>query len=175
MDESKKQIRISGIIKESITDGPGIRYVVFTQGCPHHCPGCHNPHTFAFDGGTIADCDEIINDMLSNPLTSGLTLSGGEPFVQPATTAYLAKRARENNLNVITYTGYVFEELLKKAQSDPDVKSLIENSDYIIDGPYLEAYRSLELRFRGSKNQRIIDVKKSLLENKVISINENEL
>ena len=111
--------------------------------------------------------------MLSNPLTSGLTLSGGEPFVQPATTAYLAKRARENNLNVITYTGYVFEELLKKAQSDPDVKSLIENSDYIIDGPYLEAYRSLELRFRGSKTNESLMLK-SLLENKVISINENE-
>lgn len=174
MDKSKMEIRIAGVIKESITDGPGIRYVVFTQGCPHHCPGCHNPQTFPFDGGTIRNCDELIEEMVSSPLTQGLTLSGGEPFAQAKACAYLAKEAKKHRQNVITYTGYTFEELLKMAKANPDVQVLIENSDYIVDGPYIQALRSLELRFRGSKNQRIIDVKQSLATGQIITMKEND-
>jgi anaerobic ribonucleoside-triphosphate reductase activating protein len=167
MDESKKEIRLAGVIEESITDGPGVRFVVFTQGCPHHCPMCHNPQTHDFASGFMKGCDDIVSEMLENPLISGVTLSGGEPFAQAESSAYIARKAKENNKDVFTYTGYTFEELEKKAEKDKGVKDLIENSDYIVDGPFINSLKSLELRFRGSRNQRIIDVAKTLKQKKI--------
>lgn len=156
------EIRLSGIIKESIVDGPGIRYVVFTQGCPHHCEGCHNPDTHDFDGGYIGNTEEIIKDFQKNPLLSGITFSGGEPFCQPEPLLKLAKEVHNLKKNVISYSGYTFEELLKLSKKNQAIKDLMENIDYLIDGKFIISQKTLMLKFRGSKNQRIIDMKKSL-------------
>ena len=154
------QIKIAGLVPESIVDGPGIRFTVFTQGCPHHCPGCHNPQTHDFAGGEWKDTDEIIAQFRQNPLLKGITLSGGDPFVQPAACAELARAAHKAGKDVITYTGYTFEQLL--SGKVPDAGLLLEETDILIDGRFEEEKKSLGLRFRGSSNQRAIDCKKSL-------------
>lgn len=107
-------IRIAGTVSESIVDGPGIRYTIFTQGCPHHCEGCHNPETHDFSGGRLADTDKIYNHIAENPLLKGVTFSGGEPFCQPAPLYDLAKRIKENTkLDIMAYTGFTFEQLIE--------------------------------------------------------------
>ena len=106
-------IRIAGTVDDSIVDGPGFRYTVFTQGCSHHCPGCHNPETHDFAGGRTVDTDAIVAQMRANPLLDGLTLSGGDPMEQPAPCAELARQAHALGLNVWCYTGYTLEQLLQ--------------------------------------------------------------
>ncbi|MGN0654931.1 MAG: anaerobic ribonucleoside-triphosphate reductase activating protein [Oscillospiraceae bacterium] len=159
------EIRIAGTANDSIVDGPGIRFTIFVQGCPHHCKGCHNPQTHPYDGGTVTDTDILLKKALSNPLLDGVTFSGGEPFVYAKQLAYLAKQLKEHNLNIVTYTGYTFERLLAEANEENGFMELLSQTDILIDGPYIEEQRSLLLLFRGSTNQRILDVKKSL-ENK---------
>ena len=105
-------MRIANTVSDSIVDGPGLRFTVFTQGCPHRCPGCHNPDTHDPAGGREAAVEELAEKLLSNPLTDGLTLSGGEPFCQAAECARLAAIAREKGLNVWVYTGYTYERLV---------------------------------------------------------------
>lgn len=151
-------IRIAGLVNDSIVDGPGFRYAIFTQGCPHNCPGCHNPETHSFTGGKCVDTREIIENFRKNPLLDGITLTGGDPFCQPAPCAELARAAHESNLTVWAYSGYLFEEIL----ADPAMRALLEEVDVLVDGPFLLAQRTLSLRFRGSKNQRLIDVRRSL-------------
>ena len=163
-----KKVRIAGIVRESIVDGPGIRFVVFAQGCPHHCDGCHNPSTHDFNGGNLVAVDAIINEMKKNPLLDGITLSGGEPFEQPEAFGELAERAKELGYHVMAYTGYTYEKLL--AKKDEQRLRLLENTDLLVDGKFEMEKKSLLLKFKGSKNQRIIDVKKSLLlKNTVLS------
>lgn len=152
------QIRIAGIEDESIVDGPGIRMVIFTQGCNHNCEGCHNPESHSFHGGELIDIEEIINMVKANPLLDGITLSGGDPFEQSLECSILAKKVKELGLNVVTYTGYTFEEIL----SNEDFKRLLLQTDTLIDGKFDITQKSLMLKFRGSKNQRILDVKKFL-------------
>lgn len=149
-------VRISGVEPESIVDGPGFRYTVFTQGCPHGCPGCHNPQTHPFDGGRTADIRKIFAEICENPLLKGVTLSGGEPFCQPAPLAELARMVHEKGLDVVTFTGYLYENLL--AKHDPGVDALLAQTDLLIDGPFVLAEKDLTLRFRGSRNQRVIDM-----------------
>ncbi|MBC3796331.1 anaerobic ribonucleoside-triphosphate reductase activating protein [Acetobacterium tundrae] len=155
------QIKIAGIVKESIVDGPGIRLVVFAQGCPHHCSGCHNPGTHDFKGGQWVAIDAIISEMKKNPLLDGITLSGGEPFEQAEAFGELAERAEVLGYHVMTYTGYTYETLLEN--SDKAWHDLLERTDLLVDGKFQIEKKSMMLKFRGSKNQRIIDVKKSLL------------
>ena len=150
---------LSGIVNDSIVDGPGIRVTVFCQGCPHHCPGCHNPETWDFGCGTDVPAEAIVDIVKSNPLCRGVTFSGGEPFAQAAGFAKLAKLLKEQGYEVASYSGYTFEELLEGSE---DQKKLLEAIDILIDGPFLLAEKSLEIAFRGSRNQRILDVKKSL-------------
>ncbi|NCC15176.1 MAG: anaerobic ribonucleoside-triphosphate reductase activating protein [Clostridia bacterium] len=154
------EIRLSGVVNDSIVDGAGMRLTVFTQGCPHHCLGCHNPQTHDPQGGYIGDTDFILAALAENPLLDGVTLSGGEPLDQPAACTQIAAGAKKLGLNVWAYTGYLWENLLEKGT--PDVLRLLQHIDVLIDGPFLKDERSLELLFCGSKNQRIIDVKKSL-------------
>lgn len=154
------KIRIFGTAEDSIVDGPGIRFAVFTQGCPHHCPGCHNPESHPFDGGRLADTQEIIAQMTGNPLLDGLTLSGGDPMCQPEPCLELAQAARAAGLNVWCYTGYTWESLLQ--ENNPARMALLAAVDVLVDGPFVLAQRSLELKFCGSRNQRLIDVRKSL-------------
>jgi len=158
------------MIQDSIVDGPGLRFVVFTQGCEMHCEGCHNPDTWKKDEGTEIPVDEIITDMLGNPLTDGLTLSGGEPFLQAADCVLLASAARGSGLNVWVYSGYTFEELFIRAKSEEAVNELINLTDILIDGPFKLAKRSLSLKWRGSKNQRVIDVPKSIAAGEAVEV-----
>jgi anaerobic ribonucleoside-triphosphate reductase activating protein len=150
------KLRISGVEPESIVDGPGFRYTVFTQGCPHNCPGCHNPQTHPFDGGKVVDIRKLFEEICKDPLLKGITLSGGEPFCQPAPLAELARMAHGRGLDVVTFTGYLYEQLL--AKHDPDIDDLLAQTDLLIDGPFVLAEKDLSLRFRGSRNQRIIDM-----------------
>lgn len=156
-------LRINGIINDSIVDGEGIRLTIFTQGCPHHCPKCHNPQTHDFKGGYDIDIQEIISMMKENPLLDGITLSGGEPMEQADTCAILAEEAKTIGLNVWVYTGYCWEELQKESQ-----KKLLAFTDVLVDGAFIDELRSLELRFKGSSNQRIIDVQKSFQQNCIV-------
>ena len=155
-------MRIAGIVQDSIVDGQGLRFVVFVQGCNFGCEGCHNPDSLDPSGGKEISTSKIIALMLKNPLTDGLTLSGGEPFLQVEECIEIAKAAQSNGLNVWIFTGYTFEELIVNSQRDNKIIELLELTDILVDGPYLMSERTLSLKWRGSKNQRIIDVKKSL-------------
>ena len=163
-------MRIAGTIQDSIVDGPGLRFTVFTQGCDFCCDGCHNPETWDKKGGFESSTDEIIADMLRNPLTDGLTLTGGEPFLQAGECAMLASAARDNGLNVWLFTGYTFEELIFAAQSDAQAANLLELADVLVDGRFIKKERTLQLRWRGSKNQRVIDVRKSLASGEAVEV-----
>jgi len=155
-------MRIAGLVQDSIVDGPGLRMAVFVQGCDKACEGCHNQEALDPRGGAELTVDEIMAEMLSNPLTDGLTLTGGEPFLQAGECAALAAFAREKGLNVWTYSGYTFEELLNISKTDPAVSQLLELSNVLIDGRFVLAQRSLSIKWRGSRNQRVIDLQKSL-------------
>ena len=152
-------MRIASWISDSIVDGPGLRLTVFTQGCPHRCPGCHNPDTWDPAGGREVALEELEGLMDKNPLLKGLTLSGGEPFSQAADCAALARAARARGLDVWVYTGYTWEVLT--AAGDPDWEDLLAAADVLVDGPFLLERRSYAALFRGSDNQRLIDVTKS--------------
>lgn len=156
------KVRISGIIKESVVDGPGLRLVVFTQGCPHHCPECHNPNTHDPQGGYEISTEDIAAAIHQARLIRGVTFSGGEPFLQPVPLAHIAKQVKAKGLNVVTYSGYEFEQLLAMSLHNAAVKELLLATDILIDGPYKAAERDLRLAFRGSANQRLIDVPASL-------------
>ena len=153
-------IRIAGTVNDSIVDGPGLRYAVFVQGCSHRCPGCQNPETHDPLGGHDDDTNNLIAKMKKNPLLSGLTLSGGEPMEQPIPCLALAKAAHESGLNVWCYTGYTWEQLTQ--ENDSDRMALMHEIDVLVDGPFIQAEKSLELDFRGSRNQRLIDSPASL-------------
>ncbi|MBQ1984693.1 MAG: anaerobic ribonucleoside-triphosphate reductase activating protein [Clostridia bacterium] len=151
------KIRLAGIVDESIVDGKGIRMTVFTQGCPHHCPGCHNPQTHDFTGGTEEDTDEIFERFCENPLLRGITFSGGEPFCQPVPLKALADRVHSVKKDVTIYTGWTYEQLI--AMHDPDVDALLSVCDVLVDGPFVESLKDPDLLFRGSENQRLIDMR----------------
>ena len=156
---SMKLIRISGIESESIVDGEGIRYVIFTQGCPHHCPGCHNPQTHPFGGGKLVLIKDMLDDISKRKnWIDGITLSGGEPFCQIYQCSLIAKKAHGMGLSVWCYTGYLFEDLYRQGIE------LLKYIDVLVDGPFVQAEKSLELDFRGSRNQRVIDIPESLKE-----------
>ena len=162
------EIRIAGIVDDSIVDGPGFRLAVFTQGCPHHCPGCHNPETHDFNGGKTDTTEHIISVMKANPLLDGITLTGGDPFCQSAPCGEIAEAAKANGLNVWAYSGWTYEQLIRKADTEADVMRLLKSVDVLVDGPFILEKRTLELRFRGSKNQRLIDVQASLAEGRIV-------
>ena len=161
MAETPSVIRLFGLVTDSIVDGPGFRVSIFTQGCPHHCEGCHNPGSHDPEAGKEWTLDEVEKKFTGNPLLDGITLTGGEPFQQPAACAELARRAHQKGLNVWVYSGYTYEKLLEKAQAEEGVDALLKEADVLVDGPFLLAERSLELDFRGSRNQRLIDLQAS--------------
>ena len=158
-------LNLSGIISDSIVDGPGIRTTIFCQGCPHHCEGCHNPETWDFGCGTDVPVEDLVEIVRRNPLCRGVTFSGGAPFAQAAGFAKLARLLKEKGYEVASYSGYTFEALLEGSE---DQKELLSSIDILIDGPFLLAQKSLEVPCRGSRNQRILDVKKSLAEGKAV-------
>ena len=157
-------IRIAGTVEESIVDGPGLRYVLVMQGCPHRCPGCHNPETHPFDGGRVVTLDWVVQDVIKNPITRGVTFSGGEPFSQSGQLVVLGEELKRRGYNLVAFSGYCFEELA----DSPRFRPLLELLDLLVDGPFILAERSLLLRFRGSRNQRVLDVPASLSAGKPI-------
>ena len=158
---------LAGIVNDSIVDGPGIRMTVFAQGCPHHCQGCHNPETWTFGCGTPMEEERILEIVRTNPLCRGVTFSGGEPFAQAEGFAKLAKLLKEKGYEVASYSGYTFEQLINGTDAQ---KELLRSIDVLIDGPFVLAEKSLEVTFRGSRNQRIIHVPKSLAAGEAICI-----
>ena len=160
-------LELSGIVSDSIVDGPGIRTTFFSQGCPHHCPGCHNPETWEFGCGTKMAVETLVEITESNPLCRGVTFSGGEPFAQAEGFANLARLLKAKGYEVASYTGYTFEQLLR---GNPAQKELLAAIDVLIDGPFLLEEKSLEIPFRGSRNQRILDVPKSLAAGQAVPV-----
>lgn len=149
-------IRLASLIEESITDGPGLRLVLFAQGCPHRCPGCHNPQTFLSVGGQDFTLVRLLDIFKQNPLCRGITFSGGEPFLQAAGLAKLAEAIHKEGADVVTYTGYRLEQLRQMATKANEIGALLSGTDLLIDGPFVLARRSLEAPFVGSLNQRLI-------------------
>lgn len=163
-------IKLAGIVPESYVDGPGIRFTIFVQGCPHHCDGCHNPETHDFNAGRLADTDRIYNKIRQFPLVHGVTFSGGEPFCQPEPLAELGEKLKADGYHLMSYSGWTFEQLLAKSEKEPQVKRLLGSLDVLVDGRFVLAERSLELKFRGSRNQRLINVPESLAQGKAVTI-----
>lgn len=157
-------IRIAGIVNNSIVDGSGLRYVIFVQGCKHNCPGCHNPQTHDPDGGYDYSIDDVKEYLANDHLLSGITLSGGEPFLQTEKCAEIARYAKELGLNVWVYSGFTYENLLK----DVNKIALLQYCDALVDGRFVLEEKDESLIFKGSRNQRIIDVQKSLESGSVV-------
>ena len=147
-------LRVAGVIEESIVDGPGIRFVLFLQGCRLRCSGCQNPQTWDFDGGTLVPLDEVLARIRENPLVHGVTFSGGEPFEQAEALLPLAKELKAQGYHLMAFSGFTLEQLVQK----PECRALLEQLDLLVDGPFIEAQKSLDLRFRGSRNQRILNM-----------------
>lgn len=161
-----QKLKTAGFVTESITDGPGIRFTVFCQGCPHKCKGCHNPQTWDENGGEWHTVDEIFNMISANPLVGGVTFSGGEPFMQAAAYAELAEMCIQKGLEVACYTGFTFEYLLQNGTEEQ--KKLLSLLDVLVDGPFKLEQRSLNLKFYGSRNQRVLNAKESLKAQKAV-------
>lgn len=180
--ELEKTVRIAGQVRHSAVDGPGVRYALFLQGCPHGCKACQNPETHDPEGGTEKDLSEVINEILSTRFLDGITLSGGDPFLQPEASKEIAKAAREAGLNVWAYTGWTFEQLTGTGTGDypvpPEgVKDVLRYVDVLVDGRYVDSLhvdddRRQECMWRGSFNQRLVDVQKSLEEGHVVEYRE---
>ncbi|MBS4030037.1 MAG: radical SAM protein [Clostridiales bacterium] len=162
------KVKLAGIEKNSVVDGPGLRSVVFAQGCPHHCPGCHNPQTLDPEGGTWYNLDELAAELCADNSVRGITFSGGEPFRQAGAFAALAAYLRERKLEILIYSGYTYEGLLAKATGDPDIEKLLAAGDILIDGPFIVEERDPSLAYRGSRNQRVIDLKQTSLKGEVV-------
>ena len=158
-------VRLAGVIGESVVDGPGIRQVLFLQGCEHNCPGCHNPQTHALDGGKLQLISEVVADIAKKPWLTGVTFSGGEPFLQPQACLEIMRQLHEipqlAHFNYLAYTGFLYERLQKMGECNADIKQFLANLDILIDGPFVLAKRDLNLAFRGSSNQRIIYLKQN--------------
>lgn len=158
------KLRLAGIVPDSIVDGPGLRLALFFQGCPHRCPGCHNPETHDPAGGRGVDPAELLAQIGASRKIDGVTFTGGEPFMQAAGLAALAEAVCRLGLDLVLYSGFTFEELLRKSEVDPHTRRLLHAGMLLVDGLYLEAERDLTLPFRGSRNQRLIDLPRSLEE-----------
>lgn len=169
------KIRLAAELQpDSIVDGEGIRTVIWTQGCSHNCEGCHNPITHDFKGGFLKDLEELKEEISSLEMQDGITLSGGDPFFQVDAVYEIAKYCQKQGLNVWCYTGFTFEHLLEMSSKNPKILSLLSEIDVLVDGKFVLSLKSYDCLFRGSTNQRLIDVKESLKCNKVVLYNEKK-
>ena len=167
MTLKQMKIRLAADLQtDSIVDGQGIRTVIWTQGCSHNCPHCHNPQTHDFNGGELVELDEVIEKIKNLSGQDGITFSGGDPMFQPKQCSILATEVHKLNMNVWAYTGFTFEELIKS--NNKDILEFLTNIDVLIDGKFEIDKKSMDLEFRGSSNQRIIDIPKSLENHKVV-------
>ncbi len=167
------KIRLANPLEaDSIVDGPGLRAVIWTQGCKHNCKGCHNPHTHSFKGGYLTDTEELKKEISSLMLIEGITLSGGDPIEQVSACLDIAKYCKQNGLSVWCWTGYTYEELMDMCETNKELLELLENIDVIVDGRFELEKRSLDIKFRGSTNQRLIDMRKSMKQGKIVLLKE---
>ena len=167
----KKTVRLAGIAYESLVNGPGKRRVFIAQGSKHNSKGSFNPDTQSFDKGRVLVIDKLIKDVLENPMITGVTFSGGDPIEQAHSFSYMAKILKNKGLNIWCYTGYTFEKLLDKMKENKDIRELLNNIVVLVDWKFEINNKKEELKFRGSSNQRIIDVNKSLALGKIIVLN----
>ncbi len=170
--DRQRIVKLAGFEEDSITNGPGLRFVLFTQGCPHHCPGCHNPQTHPFQGGREYTVEQLFRRIVSNPLESGVTFSGGEPFCQADALAELAEKLKERHYEIAVYTGFTFEYL--NESPDDGIRKLLRHIDVLVDGKFILEKRDILLRFRGSGNQRILNVPASLHANSAVWVDQEE-
>lgn len=168
--DPEERIRIAGIVRESIVDGPGLRFAIFGQGCPHRCRGCHNESTHDFDGGYECLLNTILAEIDKNPLITGVTFTGGEPFCQPKEFYKLGEEIKARGLDIVAYSGYTLEELQEMSEKNEWIKKLLALIDYLVDGPFVLEERDLTLKFRGSKNQRFLRMKKSVLQEEMYMV-----
>ena len=171
---SNETARVAGIIRHSSVDGPGVRFTVFLQGCPHDCPGCHNPDTHDPMGGTEMPVGEIIAQLAATKYLDGITLSGGDPFTQPAVVKALAEAAKALGLSVWSYTGWTVEELLG-GDAGEEARDALSSVDVLVDGRFVLARRSESCIYRGSDNQRLIDVAGSIAAGRAVELDRIEL
>lgn len=173
------KIRLAAPLQyDSVVDGEGIRTVIWTQGCSHNCKGCHNPETHNFNGGALIEIEDIKKELLNLKFQDGITLSGGDPFMQPDACLEIAKFAKKIGLNVWSYTGFTFDQLKTLGRTKPVIIELLKNIDVLIDGKFILEEKTYEAPYRGSKNQRIIDVQQSLIKNEIVIVdkyNEQEV
>ena len=175
MQRNNEYIRLAADLQtDSIVDGPGLRAVLWTQGCNHHCKGCQNPQTWDFNGGGLVPIKAVYEAIDELEYQTGLTISGGDPMYQPEACLKIAKYARKKGLNIWVYTGFTYEELLKLSESKPVYKDFLKEIDVLVDGRFILKERDLSLLFRVSRNQRLIDMKKTLESNEVVVIDEYE-
>ena len=175
MEQTNEYIRLAADLQtDSIVDGPGLRAVLWTQGCGHHCKGCQNPQTWDFEGGGLVPIDMVLEAIDELEYHTGLTFSGGDPMYQPEACNIIAEHAKGKGLNIWLYTGFKYEQLIKMSKTKPIYKELLEKIDVLVDGRYVEKERDLSLLFRGSRNQRLIDVKKTLSTGSIVLFNEEK-
>ena len=163
------KIRMFGYSPESIVDGKGFRFAIFVQGCLADCPDCHNPESHDLNGGYLMDTEDLIKEFSENPLLDVVTFSGGEPLLQPEPLTEIARAAKDLNLNIWIYTGFTFEDIIN--QGDAKVLELLKLADVLVDGRFVKEERSLELKFKGSRNQRLIDLPKTFETGSVVLFN----
>ena len=175
MEQTNKYIRLAADLQsDSIVDGPGLRTVIWTQGCLHHCPECQNPQTWDFNGGGLVPVDEVLKAIDELEDQTGITFSGGDPMYQPEACARIAKYCKEKGYNIWVYTGFTYEELMKMAKTKPIYNEFLKYVDILVDGPFLIKERDLNLLFRGSRNQRLIDIPKTRKARKIVLLDEYE-
>ncbi|AAO34903.1 anaerobic ribonucleoside-triphosphate reductase-activating protein [Clostridium tetani] len=162
-------LQVAGFLDNSLANGKGLRSVLFLSGCNHKCKGCHNLIMQDFKYGDRVKIDEIMDRVKGNiPIIRGVTFSGGEPLEQAENLARLASMIKKENLNIWCYTGYEFEYILDNMNKINGWKNLIENIDILVDGTFQKDKNKPKLKYKGSSNQRIIDVQKSLIAKKII-------
>ena len=170
------KVRLAAFLQpDSIVDGEGIRTVIWTQGCPHNCFGCHNPETHNFDGGELVDLEEIYEIIDNLEGQDGITFSGGDPFMQPKECALIASYAKAKGYNIWAYSGYTYDEIINLSKSNKSFMKFLKEIDVLVDGKFDISLRSYSSVFRGSSNQRIIDVKKSLDSKNIVLIDKYDL
>ena len=175
MEQSKEYIRLAADLQsDSIVDGPGLRTVIWTQGCAHHCKGCQNEQTWDFNGGGLVPISMVLEAIDELECQSGITFSGGDPMFQPVACNEIAKYCKEKGYNIWAYTGFTFEEIMKMAKSNPIYLEFLSNIDVLVDGKFIQEERDLNLLFRGSRNQRLIDITRTLKKGKVVLLDEDE-
>ena len=160
-----ENIRLAGIVGDSITDGVGLRMTIFTQGCPHKCKGCHNPETHDFNGGYEITPTDLIDKIDSSHIITGVTFSGGEPMCQAKALLPVAQHIKKRGLHLAIYSGFTYEQLLTMGD---DVMNLLKLTDVLVDGKFDITKKSMDLKFMGSTNQRPINIQESLKQNKII-------